>query len=246
MTPMQEPNWGQPSLPTPSLPAKKDPAPSSEAILLQSLVSALKGSEGLSEEAQQLLQQADLRGSQLNTKHMHSVVSKIGNAQKVLAETSMARAQLHQAWRNFLVDAVKRWEGYTQDFAQQDAELANKIQQARTTLTEARRSGSQMMTKETGAKDAENSAEEQAEIIEDDMDEEGESKGGDSQIQSGIANMQEALGSLKTTAEEMAASSQRAAKRFKAAEAAKGSAAGLAAPPMFGSGALQPFHKADK
>ena len=220
--PPAEPSWQTTTPSVPAVPAAPTtPAPSQEAILLKTLVQALKGKEGLSSEVQTLIEEADIRDGRASTKQMHNMVSRIGSAQKTLAEATRARAQLHQAWRNFLVEAVSRWNGYTEDFAGQDAALADRISKAQAALTEARKNGSKFWRKEAqGSQDVA-----ATELVQDSEEEKEGAEDGepmdlqvDAQIQGGIVQMKDALGTLSKTAEELAASSERIAKRRRTAQ----------------------------
>ena len=69
---------------------------------------------------------------------MHSATSRLDNARKELQRAKEAKLNLHRNWRAFLCEAVKRWEGHTQKFATEGAELQEAIDTATAAFHEAR------------------------------------------------------------------------------------------------------------
>ena len=49
----------------------------------------------------------------------------------------LARHNLHIKWRNFLTDAVQRWQKHTEDFQREESELTQQIEAAKTSLAAA-------------------------------------------------------------------------------------------------------------
>ena len=242
VVPQEEPLWQPETTPVsaPKKPTQTAATSSSpEAAQLAKLLQVLKNSgEALAPEVQEM--EVDLVDVQASKKQLHSVVNQIAGARKCMAETAVARAQLHMAWKAFLTDAVSRWEGYMKDFIEQDENLAAQFakaqqdwQSAKDNFRVAKRSLSGNSKEEKEKEEEE--AQEISDVEEVDSKTEEETK-----IKEGITNMAEALQNLKSQAETIAAESAQAAKRQKLE-------GGGSLPSASGRGkrALQPFGAAD-
>ena len=116
---------------TPSAP---QPAPLENAQV-KNLLSALKKvSADLPPEVQAAMQKMHGDDDKQLTKQLHSAVSQLGNSKKALADLSAARSNLHSSWNTFLESAITRWVRYSEEFTQQDKDLAAQIEKAKETM----------------------------------------------------------------------------------------------------------------
>ena len=127
--------WAPPAAPTaPALPSAPQPAPLENAQV-KNLLSALKKvSADLPPEVQAAMQKMHGDDDKQLTKQLHSAVSQLGNSKKALADLSAARSNLHSSWNTFLESAITRWVRYSEDFTQQDKDLAAQIEKAKETM----------------------------------------------------------------------------------------------------------------
>ena len=127
--------WSPPVAPTPP-PAPPVLQPQQlENMQVKQLLSALKKvSADLPPEVQAAMQKMHGDDDKQLTKQLHSAVSQRGNSKKSLAELTSARANLHSSWNAFLESAITRWERYSEEFTQQDKDLASQIEKAKETM----------------------------------------------------------------------------------------------------------------
>ena len=129
--PATEPAWAAPAAAPPREALQNEQA-------IRNLLSTLtKNSEILTPELQEALSTVGVIEQKNNGKIMHTAVSKWTKAQSQHAAALKARATLHTAWRNFVQEAVQRWESYAADFSSQDQELQTAIHTTKDTLTAA-------------------------------------------------------------------------------------------------------------
>lgn len=106
-----------------------------ENAQIKGLLTALKKvSSDLPPEVQSAMQKMQMDDSKNLTKQLHSAVSQLGNSKKALADLTTARANLHLSWNAFLESAITRWQRYSEEFTQQDTELASQIEKAKETM----------------------------------------------------------------------------------------------------------------
>jgi len=106
-----------------------------------------KHQQSLPPEMQQLLKEEAIKQGEVATTIMHKQVNNLGKARKELEEAHAARLNLHTSWRTFLVDQVQRWQTYSVNFQQQEAQLAERVnvaiqalEAAKTELTASKKS----------------------------------------------------------------------------------------------------------
>ena len=106
-----------------------------------------KHQQSLPPEMQQLLKAEAIKQGEVATTLMHKQVNNLGKARKELEEAHAARLNLHTSWRTFLVDQVQRWQTYSANFQQQEAQLAERVnlaiqalEAAKTELTASKKS----------------------------------------------------------------------------------------------------------
>lgn len=126
--------WTPPKAPTTAT-AAPPPPPQVENTQIKSLLTALKKvSTDLPPEVQSAMQKMQVDDSKNLTKQLHSAVSQLGNSKKALVDLTTARANLHHSWNAFLEAAITRWQRYSEEFTQQDTELAAQIEKAKDTM----------------------------------------------------------------------------------------------------------------
>ena len=102
---------------------------------MKNLLSALKKvSAELPPEVQAAMQKMHGDDDKQLTKQLHAAVSQLGNSKKALADLTAARSNLHSSWNTFLESAITRWERYSEEFTQQDKDLAAQIEKAKETM----------------------------------------------------------------------------------------------------------------
>ena len=202
----QEPAWKKPVTPTPTLPAQPSTpsAPSHEQTLLKSLLGALKKNvDTLPTEVQSIMQNANIRTTQLSTEQMVGQVKQAGKAKEQLQEAYAARQMLHSAWKDFLLEAAQRWTSFAEDFTKEDAEIAQRIEQAKEHFRQARQ---QLSTSKAAAGMPE-------EVTQIDTSDDDLAEPGDKEVKQGLANMSTTLQSLEKAATAMVEADQRDEKR---------------------------------
>ncbi len=112
--------------------------PAENAQLRQLMSTLKKNKNELPPEVQELLQMAQVDDTRQQTKLLHSAVSQLGNAKKTLKELNQARLKLHSHWSKFLEDSLTRWNTYAQNFQEQDAELQQRIDEAKIAVTQSK------------------------------------------------------------------------------------------------------------
>ena len=125
------------SLPLPP-PTTPPPPPSAEETTLKELIHALKKSQqDMDPEVQAILQRSHMKEGQKSTQSLYSAVDDLSTARETLDIAKLARHNLHIKWRNFLTDAVQRWQKHTEDFQREESELTQQIEAAKTSLAAA-------------------------------------------------------------------------------------------------------------
>lgn len=119
------------------LPPPSEPPPvSEEAQTLKELMTALKKSpKEMDPEVQAIMQRSNLKEGQQAGRSLYSAVDELTAARESLDVAKLARHNLHIKWRNFLTDAVQRWQKHTADFQKEEHELTQQIENARAALS---------------------------------------------------------------------------------------------------------------
>lgn len=135
-----EPPWtptlhpGSLPLPPPTTPLP----PSAEEATLKELIHALKKSQQeMDPEIQAILQRSHMKDGQKSTQSLYNAVDDLSTARETLDIAKLARHNLHIKWRNFLTNAVQRWQKHTEDFQREESELTEQIEAAKTSLAAA-------------------------------------------------------------------------------------------------------------
>eukprot|EP00434_Breviolum_minutum_P019943 symbB.v1.2.017596.t1/scaffold1362.1/size123397/3 len=184
--------WLPPAMPAaPPAPAPP-PQASQESAQMRSLLSALKkASADLPPDVQAAMQKLNQDDGKTMTKQLHAAVSNLGNAKKSLAELSLARANLHTGWNSFLEAAITRWQRYSEEFTQQDQDLAGQIEKAKEAVKVCKENFRSLQKSEGVAKD------DTAEVISDE-----EELTVPSKVDEHMSQMQQSLMALKGGMEE--------------------------------------------
>ena len=121
-------------LPPPSTP----PPPTAEETTLKELINALKeSSQEMDPEVQAIVQRSHMKDGQKSTQSLYTAVDDLSTARETLDTAKLARHHLHIKWRNFLTDAVQRWQKHTEDFQKEEQELTQQIEAAKVALAAA-------------------------------------------------------------------------------------------------------------
>ena len=200
-----EPVWTAPSAPSQVPVAPAAPEPSADQQLLKTLVHALKQNpQSLSPELQQIVQEASLKTTQHSTNQMFGAVKGYGKAQQNLQQAVSARQILHTAWQDFILEAVNRWQQYSQEFTEEDQKLAKQIQTAQEALAHSKKLLASSKTA-AGVKT------EEAEVVDSSDTEPMDTT--DKTVQEGMEAVGKLLETLKTKASDFVAADQKDAKR---------------------------------
>ena len=121
------------------LPPPTDPPPTSEeGIILKELINALKKSNTEQDpEVKAIVQKTSLKEGQGAAQTLYTAVDDLTSAREALDCARLARHNLHIRWRNFLAEAVTRWQKHTADFQKEEKELSDHIEVARQALQQA-------------------------------------------------------------------------------------------------------------
>ena len=184
--------WLPPAMPAaPPTPAPPPPA-TPESVQMRSLLTALKKANAdLPPDVQAAMQKLNQDDGKTMTKQLHAAVSNLGNAKKSLAELSLARANLHTGWNSFLEAAITRWQRYSEEFTQQDQDLAGQIEKAKEAVKVCKENFRSLQKSEGVAKD------DTAEVISDE-----EELTVPSKVDEHMSQMQQSLKALKGGMEE--------------------------------------------
>ena len=124
------------ALPLP--PPMTPPPPTAEETTLKELINALKkSSQEMDPEVQAIVQRSHMQEGQKSTKSLYTAVDDLSSARETLDIAKLARHHLHIKWRNFLTDAVQRWQKHTEDFQKEEQELTQQIETAKVALAAA-------------------------------------------------------------------------------------------------------------
>eukprot|EP00435_Cladocopium_sp_Y103_P032687 s1928_g8.t1 len=126
-----------PPIPTSSA-ANADPqaaVASAAEAKLKAMYSLLeKHQDGLPPEVQKEMQEAKLHEGEVAIKSLHKQVTALGKARTELQNANAARLNLHASWRAFLMEQVQKWQAYSQQYQQQETNLAERVNNARQAL----------------------------------------------------------------------------------------------------------------
>ena len=222
-----EPDWIKPAAAAPPEPAPTPaPALSASDQKLQHVLQALKKNglaDSLPAEVQQLMQESEETVSAASNKALHKAVSRLGQAKKTLHQSRAARTMLHTAWRDYLAESVKRWQGFAAEFQAEDQSLEEAITKAAETYQEAKKA-----LEVAQATALEKTTEEIEDISESEAMNTDKEKENSASIRMGAQQLIDTLEQLKNKADQTL--EEAAPKRQKVAET-----------PAAKSGAMQPF-----
>ena len=71
-------------------------------------------------------------------RNLHQAVNAMDNARQEYEKAMNARAQLHAQWKSFLTASLKLWQDHTVNFQKQEAQLTERIKQAKDSFVLAR------------------------------------------------------------------------------------------------------------
>eukprot|EP00435_Cladocopium_sp_Y103_P071486 s558_g37.t1 len=236
-----EPPW-TPSLSTttqlaPLPPPTSAPPLSEEELAFKELITALKKSpKELDPEVQAIVQRTTLKEGQNAGQSLSTAVDDMRTAREALDCARLARHNLHIKWRNFLADAVKRWQKHMEDFQREDKDLTEQIELARTALSQA------MQLFETSKSDiGEGVVDVEAE---DAMNEEAKDKDSiNTALIQSMSTMTTQLVELQASAEAMVVEGEKKAKRPRTSEGSSEAIGGMPSP---SAPALQAFANREK
>jgi len=225
----EEPPWvplPPPPAPPPAPVVNADPQTVQAEAQLKSMVKIISKDLDsypveLQEEAKKILKQQE----QWTNKKLHKTVNELGKAKKALHEASVARLQHHQAWKNYLIEAVARWETFTKQFAEEEKELSDKVNAAKEAVEAAKKA-------HLAAAKVERITDDEAVTISDDELMEPKPDAARN-IQEGIEQMTHSLHQVKTKADEIVTADEQAYKKARIREPEEGFAGPSASTPHF-------------
>ena len=194
-------------------PAAPQPATpqSTEDKQLKALMTALKKhTAALPAEVQALVNDANIKDSQSETRQLHSAVAAHGRAKKELQQAQLARFNLHAAWRGFLSQAIELWRGYSNQFIEQEKQLTERVAVAQEALATARTHLTR--TQESAGVEVKEDAMHISDEETDKTNKDATTNASD-QIQQGLAGLRDSLDALKKSADKAAEEEQQALKR---------------------------------
>lgn len=112
-----------------------------ETSLLTELVQALETSDKpISDEVQIVIEKAKkpIEPPPATAKTVRQAFDKLEKKRKGLQQACAARAKLHTSWTTYVEESIKRWKDFATDFAQKDADLEQKVTEAREAVQEAK------------------------------------------------------------------------------------------------------------
>ena len=184
------------------------PAQNTDDKQLKTIMAALKKhSEALPPELQSMVNEAAIKEGQQQTKQLHAVVAAHGRARKELQQAQLARFNLHNAWRGFLNQAVKQWQGYSAQFLDQEKQMSERVSSAMETLEQAK----EALAKAKSTAGIE--AKEDAMAVSDEDPEKDLTGPAADRIKDGLTSLQTNLEALRNSAEQMVEDEQKALKR---------------------------------
>lgn len=211
--------------PPPPIPAAVPPmanpdgssaAASNAEARLKSMYALLeKHPEGLHPDIQKEMQDVRLQEGGVAIKSLHKQVTALGKARTELRNANAARFNLHASWRSFLVEQVAKWQAYSQQFQQQETQMADRVNSARLALETAKSNlaaSKSLLHRSDQAMDQQDTV-----TVSDDEDESKESKDAANtsaqRITDSLQHLGESLKTLSANADEMMAAEQQACKR---------------------------------
>eukprot|EP00435_Cladocopium_sp_Y103_P042011 s1767_g11.t1 len=112
-------------------------SPSPEEV--QELLQMMKARQSeLPSDMQQKLQKMTVKTRARLTKDHHSAVTLHSKAREEFDNAISARSQLLANWKAFIGDAVRLWQGYAQNFAEQERNLQTRIANAKDNVIAAK------------------------------------------------------------------------------------------------------------
>eukprot|EP00435_Cladocopium_sp_Y103_P059246 s86_g21.t1 len=190
----------------------------------------------LDPEVQQIVEENSTKTA--SSKQMHTAVSKLDQARKKFQNAQKARQTHQDKWTTYLEASIKRWRTFAEDFAKQDKDLEERVNQARNKMQEARALLDD--TKERLLKqDAE--ALKETEVISDIEDEMDKMETSD-KIQAGISQVLDSLAAIRVRPPEDQPADEGASKKPRLEEVPGDGSTSL----VPGSKMLEPFAKAGR
>lgn len=229
LTTYQEAPWlmaPPPPIPAVSFaPANTDAStvPHAAEARLKSMYALLeKHQEGLPPEIQKEMQEAKVQEGEVAIKSLHKQVTALGKARTELRNANAARFNLHASWRSFLVEQVAKWQAFSQQFQQQETQMAERVHNARTALDTAKSnlaaSRSLLHKSDQGMDQSETVT------VSDDEEDSKETKeaanSSAKKITDSLHHLGESLKTLSANADEMMEAEQQACKRQRTSESA--------------------------
>ena len=208
LAPASEPTWSAPNAPPVTAPQPPQPPRESlaEDTAVRNLIRTLKRNpDALTPELQDALSSVSIIEQKNNGKTMHNAVTRWTKAQNAHAAAIKARSTLHCAWRNFVAEAVQRWETYANDFSRQDQELQTSINNTKETLVAAQtelETVNAQVSRATGAAPTEAPVEPTADAMNVE-DEAARLDQASTRINEGLTTMISNLGSVRRRAEDV-------------------------------------------
>lgn len=137
-----EPPWTptlHPNQPLPAPVSNVPSAPTEDEKTLKELLQALQKAptDQMDPEVHAIVQRSRMKEGRNASQSLYSAVDSLSAAREALDVAKLARHNLHIKWRNFLTDAVQRWQKHTEDFQKEEADLTQQIDAARVALVAA-------------------------------------------------------------------------------------------------------------
>eukprot|EP00435_Cladocopium_sp_Y103_P058388 s232_g20.t1 len=137
---MQQAMPAMPVMPMmPATPATSGPCASQTPEDVQELIQMMKNRQSeLPSDMQQQLQKVTVKSRAKLTRDHHSAVTHHSKAREEYDSALLARSQLLANWRAFIGDAVHLWQGYANNFVEQEKNLQARIATAKDNVMAAK------------------------------------------------------------------------------------------------------------
>lgn len=173
-----------------------------------------KHPDGLHPDIQKEMQDTKIKEGEIANKSLHKQVNALGKARTELQNANAARLSLHSSWRTFLVEQVAKWQAYSQQFQQQEAVMAERVNSARAALDTAR---SNLAASKSPLQKSEEPSDQDITTVSDEEEESKESKDAANtsaqKINDSLKHLGDSLRTLSANAEELMQAEQQANKR---------------------------------
>ena len=173
-----------------------------------------KHPDGLHPDIQKEMKDTKIKEGEIAIKSLHKQVNALGKARTELQNANAARLSLHSSWRTFLVEQVAKWQAYSQQFQQQEAVMAERVNSARAALDTAR---SNLAASKSLLQKSEEPSDQDITTVSDEEEESKESKDAANtsaqKINDSLKHLGDSLRTLSANAEELMQAEQQANKR---------------------------------